>query len=321
MITTLPARLRTLTLLFVLAVLAPQAGQAVAPPSPGFSGDRAFTQLKTLCDMGPRVPGSPAARKAGDWLLARLRACGDEVWEQPFTHVVSKKHPMAKGNPQWTSKGLGMRNIVCRFKPKATRRLLLAAHWDSRPFADMDPDKTKRSQAVLGANDAASGVAILLELARCLKAKAPGMGVDIVLFDGEDWGQQGHLEDYFLGSKAYARAMTRPLPEAGILLDMVGDRNLRLPMEPFSLQAAPDLMERLWSTAERLGYGHIFIREMGPAVQDDHLPIIQRGVPMVDLIDFDYPQWHTVRDTPAACSPASLDVVGKVVEALIRQGL
>lgn len=296
-------------------------GEAAAPAKAQFSGERAYAQLKTLCAFGPRVPGSSAARKSGDWLFTTLRGLGDEVWEQAFTHVVRKGHPMAKGHPEWSSKGLRMRNIVCRFKPKATRRLLLAAHWDSRPFADMDPDRARRSQPVLGANDSGSGVAILLELARCLKAQAPGIGVDLVLFDGEDWGPQGHLEEYFLGSKAYARSLGRPLPEAGILLDMVGDSKLSLPIEPYSQQAAPELVERIWSTAERLGYGHIFVRDLGPAVQDDHLPLIQRGVPTVDIIDFDYPQWHTTKDTPAACSAASLDAVGKVVEAVVRQGL
>jgi len=310
---------RALAALLLLCALAP--GTAAAPPASCFNGERAYAQLKSLCAMGPRVPGSPAARKAGDWLLQTLRGLGDEAWEQPFTHVVRKGHPMAKGHPEWSTRGLPMRNIVCRFKPKAARRVLLAAHWDSRPFADMDPDRSKRQQPVPGANDAASGVVVLLELARCLKAKAPSMGVDIVFFDGEDWGPQGHLEEYFLGSKAYARSLGRPLPEAGILLDMVGDRNLSLPMEPFSLQAAPELVERLWNTAERLGFGHLFLRETGPAVQDDHLPLIQRGVPMVDIIDFDYPEWHTLRDTPAACSAASLDAVGKVVEAFVREGL
>jgi len=228
---------------------------------------------------------------------------------------------MARRTPALAKEGLRMRNLVCRFQPKATRRVLLAAHWDSRPFADLDPDRGKRHQAVLGANDAASGVVVLLELARCLKARPPAFGVDIVLFDGEDWGEQGRLDEYFLGSRHYARQLGRPMPVAGVLLDMVGDRRLAIPQEPYSLQAAPELMERVWSLAERLGYGHIFLREIGPAVQDDHLPLIQRGVPMIDIIDFDYPEWHTTRDTPAACSAASLEAVGRVVEALLREGL
>jgi hypothetical protein len=292
---------------------------AVAADQPCVDGDRAFALLVELCEFGPRVPGSPAARKSGDWLLARMKALGDEAWEQPFQAAVRAGHPLAKRNPELAAKGLAMRNLVCRFKPADTRRLLLAAHWDSRPFADLDPDKNKRNQPVLGANDAASGVAILLELARCLKERPPACGVDIVLFDGEDWGEHGHLDEYFLGSRVHARALTRPLPEAGILLDMVGQRDLRLPMEAYSAQAAPHLVEHVWSLAERMGFGHIFVREMGPAIQDDHLMLIQRGVPMIDIIDFDFPEWHTTKDTPAVCRAASLEAVGLVVEAFIRE--
>jgi glutaminyl-peptide cyclotransferase len=305
-------------LALLLALALPARGPAA--PTACFSGERANQQLKDLCALGPRVPGTPAAAKAGDWLLTRLRALGDEVWEQPFTYKVRRSHPVAKANKALAEKGLRMRNIVCRFRPRDSRRLLLAAHWDSRPFADLDPDKSKRGKPVLGANDAASGVAILLELARCLKAKPPAFGVDIVLFDGEDFGEHGRLDEYFLGSRHYAKTLGRPLPEAGVLLDMVGDRNLRLPFEAYSRQANPELQDRVWDLAESLGFGHIFVREPGPAVQDDHIPLIQRGVPMIDIIDFDYPQWHTTADTPAACSAASLEAVGLTVEALIREG-
>jgi hypothetical protein len=304
--------------LFVLGLCLPARGPAA--PAALFSGAKAYQQLKDFCALGPRVPGSPAARKAGDWLLTRLRALGDECWEQPFTHKVRATHPLAKANKALSTQGLRMRNLVCRFRPKDPRRLLLAAHWDSRPFADMDPIKAKRSQPVLGANDSASGVAILLELARCLKTRPPSLGVDIVFFDGEDFGEQGRLDEYFLGSRFYARNLGRPHPEAGILLDMVGDKNLRLPWEPFSRQSAPELQDRIWELAEGLGFGQIFVREMGPAVQDDHLPLIERGVPMVDIIDFDYKPWHTTQDTPAACSAASLEAVGLTLEALIREG-
>lgn len=304
--------------LLLLCLGLPARGPAA--PAACFSGTRAYQQLKELCALGPRVPGTPAARKAGDWLLTRLRALGDESWEQPFTHKVRASHPLARKDKRLSTQGLRMRNLVCRFRPKDSRRLLLAAHWDSRPFADMDPVKAKRTQPVLGANDAASGVVVLLELARCLKARPPSFGVDIVLFDGEDFGEQGHLEEYFLGSRFYARTLARPIPEAGVLLDMMGDKNLRLPLEPFSRQSAPDLQDRIWELAESRGFGHIFVRETGPAVQDDHLPLIERGVPMVDIIDFDYPQWHTLQDTPAACSAASLEAVGLTLEALLREG-
>jgi hypothetical protein len=309
----------TLLWLLLLGLCLPANGPAA--PVGCFSGAKAYQQLKDLCALGARVPGSPAARKAGDWLLTKLKALGDETWEQAFTHKVRANHPLAKRDKTLSTQGLRMRNLVCRFRPRETRRLLLAAHWDSRPFADMDPVKANRVKPVLGANDAASGVVVLLELARCLKAQPPGMGVDIVLFDGEDFGEQGHLDEYFLGSRFYARNLGRPRPEAGILLDMVGDKNLRLPLEPFSRQAAPDLQDRVWDLAEGLGLGDIFVREPGPAVQDDHLPLIERGVPMIDIIDFEYPQWHTLQDTPATCSPASLEAVGRVLETLIREGL
>lgn len=281
-----------------------------------FDGERAFALLEELCAFGPRVPGGEAHRLAGDWLLERLRRDCDEAIEERFVHAPSAGHPLAAAHPD----GIAMRNLVGRVGPGAQRRVLLAAHWDSRPFSDQESDSARAALPVLGANDAASGVAVLLLLAERFAAAPPAVGVDFVLFDGEDFGQQGNLDEYFLGSREHARRLGWPRPEAGILLDMVGDRDLRLPIEAYSWRHAPDLVRAIWNTARELGLDGIFAPVVGPAVMDDHLPLLEAGVPCIDIIDFDYPEWHTNGDTPDACSPESLQAVGRVLEEVLRSG-
>jgi len=283
-----------------------------------FSGERAYALLEEFCAIGPRVPGSAEHRRSLDWLVEHLRGVGDEVYTQSFVHHPAPGHPLAQADTTLCRTGLRMFNIVCRFDPHRGNRILLAAHWDCRPFCDADPDTALRRLPVPGANDAASAVAVLLELARIISAEPLARGVDIVLFDGEDFGRQGHLEEYLLGSRHFAANLPRPAPRAAILLDMVGDADLRLPIEAISWRAAPELCREVWETAELLGHQDVFVDEIGAAITDDHVPLLAAGIPAIDIIDFDFPEWHTTRDTPATCAPRSLQIVGEVMLEYLR---
>ena len=270
-----------------------------------FNAKSAFAYLEKQCEFGPRVPGTTAHQEAGAYLFAELEKYTDEVVFQPFEF-------------RNRDKTVQMNNILARFGEDSSGKMLLAAHWDTRPFADRDPDSANRNTPILGANDGASGVAVLLEVARVLKSKPPPTQVIIALFDGEDYGRT--VSTMFLGSTHFAENMDKWKADFGILLDMVGDRTLTLPMERYSWNAARDLTETIWRRAEELGLP-AFQHRLGPAIMDDHLPLIQSGVPTIDIIDFDYPHWHTVDDTPDKCSAESLEIVGRLVLDIIYSGL
>jgi Zn-dependent M28 family amino/carboxypeptidase len=217
---------------------------------------------------------------------------------------------------------LPLTNIIARFNPKAKEWILLAAHWDSRPTADCEALADKRKLPIPGANDGASGTAVLLELARVFAADRPKVGVVMVFFDGEDYGPGA--DAMFLGAKHYAaeaaKGLTWPKREHisyGILLDMVGDKDLRIPQEQKSLDAAPEVMNKIWSTAASLGYDKTFPAVPGDAIGDDHIPLIGAGIKCVDIIDFEYGPWHTLDDTPDKCAAQSLKKVGDVVAAVV----
>ena len=275
-------------------------------PSDGtFNAKRAFAYLEKQCEFGPRVPGTTTHQETGVYLFAEIEKYADEVVFQPFEF----RHQ---------DRTVQMNNILARFGEDSGEKMLLAAHWDTRPFADQDPNIANRNTPILGANDGASGVAVLLEVARVLKSKPPPIQVIIVLFDGEDYGRT--VSTMFLGSTHFAQNMGGWEADFGILLDMVGDRTLALPMERYSWNAARDLTEAIWQRAEELGLP-AFQRRLGPAIMDDHLPLIQSGVPTINIIDFDYPHWHTVEDTPDKCSAESLEIVGRLVLDIIYSGL
>lgn len=296
----------------LLAALLCLCGLGQAAP---FDRTRSFGYLETLCGLGPRYPGAPGHTAARDWLVKTLTPLGDQVSVQKFTHTVRKSHPMhGKVGPT-----LNLSNVICRFRPEQKRRILLTAHWESRPFCDMEKDPVKAKQPLVGANDSASGVAVLLELATIWAKTPPPIGVDIVLVDGEDWGQEGVIDDYLLGSRHLARNLPVPRPFLAINVDMIGDTNLDLQIELNSWRSSPDTIELIWGTAEELGYGDVFQRSFGQSILDDHVPLIQAGIPAVNLIDFTYPAWHTTRDTPALCSSESLGIIGDVLLATIRQ--
>ncbi|MEE9465006.1 MAG: M28 family peptidase, partial [Candidatus Neomarinimicrobiota bacterium] len=217
-------------------------------------------------------------------------------------------------------------NYLARFNLASPVRVLLLAHYDTRAVADQDPDPANRNQPILGANDGASGVAVLLQLAKLMAREPPLVGVDLLLVDAEDVGRSGDLANFALGTKAFLTALDQLLggirPRYAVLLDMVGDAQLRLPIEYYSWRDSRRLVQRIWRLARDLGYSQ-FVFEYGPAIYDDHVPLLEAGIPAVDIIDMNYPNaygpsyWHTLEDTPDKCSPESLEAVGTVVTILI----
>lgn len=302
--------MRALALALALAGLGCRGGEpsrAVAAPRTAFDGQKAYAYVRRQLEFGPRVPGTAGHRQAGDWLVETLRAAADTVIVQEWVHVT------ARGD------SLPMRNILARFRPSAAERVLYAAHWDTRPVADREPDPSRRSLPIPGANDGASGVAVLLALADALHAAPPPAGVDLLLVDGEDYGDFDRNEDVFIGSTWFAAHLPSPdyRPLFGVVWDMVGDRDLQLYQEVNSVQAAPEVVSRVWGVAEALGYGAQFVAQSKYAITDDHIPMLQRGLRVIDVIDFDFPYHHRLTDNLSSVSAASLQVVGDVALRLV----
>ena len=213
-------------------------------------------------------------------------------------------------------KEIVLTNIIANFYPEEKERIHLCAHWDTRPWADQDPKIENQTKPILGANDGASGVAILLELAHILSQKKPKYGVDLVFFDGEDYGKKGNLKDFCLGSSFFAKNLEGYKPKFGILLDMVGDKDLNIYKEQYSYTYAPDIVDFIWGKAKKLKLNS-FQNQTRYSLWDDHMPLILAGIPTVDIIDFDYPYWHTTEDTPDKCSAQSLETVGRLLIAIL----
>ena len=283
---------------------------ATAIEIPRFDSTRAFAFLTLQTALGPRVPGSASHDQCIRQLIDSLRTKADTVIVQEFPHL----HPRLGR--------LRLTNVVARFLPSLTKRLMLTAHWDSRPWADSDPSETNRSKPVPGANDGASGVAVLLELAAQFRLHPPPVGIDVVLFDEEDAGTSGDLSSWCIGSRYFASHLPNGFTcRAAVNLDMVGDRFLQIRREQRSDQLARDILDRVFAAAAETGAA-AFIDEPGDSVFDDHVVLNSVGIPAVDLIDFDYTEngrsfWHTVDDLPAHCSAASLHEVGTVLLNLI----
>jgi glutaminyl-peptide cyclotransferase len=289
--------MRRISLLLALVFpMLPLPARGAAPP-PLFDQERAYRDLVKQCEFGPRVPGTRAHAQCADWLVAQLKPLADSVVRQQFAVQIE-------------GKSVRLTNLIATFNPKAKEHVLLCAHWDTRPRAECDPDPAKRGQPILGANDGASGVAVLLEIARALKAHPPKQKVTLVFFDGEDYGAD--VDTMFLGSRHFAAHYTGRPPDWAVLLDMVGDKDLRLPQERNSLERAPEVVTRLWNVAQRAG-STAFLPKPGPSILDDHIPLLDRGIPCIDIIDFTYPPWHTAADTPDKCAPESLGQVGRAV--------
>lgn len=283
-------------LLFIVAAAAALVvfGLVVVFGSPQlatFDGQRAFADLEYQVVLGPRTPGSPGHAAVVDWMVSNLRSAG---WQVEIQQTTRLGHPI--------------RNIIAK-SGEGTPWVILGAHYDSRLVADQDPDPARRTDPVPGANDAASGVAVLLELARVLPVDLPGE-VWIVMFDAED---NGGIEswDWILGSRAFADSL-QAHPDAVVIVDMIGDADLDIYLEGNS---DPSLRGEIWAQAAALGYSDVFINMERHTMLDDHTPFLELGIPAVDIIDFDYPYWHTIADTPDKTSAESLKAVGDVILA------
>lgn len=283
--------------------MAAARGAQPAPEELKFDSATAWRHLIKQTEFGPRFSGSEAHKATRDWLVDRLKESCENVRTQEFTH-------------QWSvgDKKITMWNVIGEVNWKdAKTRVLLLAHWDTRPYADQDPDDRNRSKPIVGANDGASGVAVLLELMNALKGRLPkDLGVMVLLTDGEDLGPS--LQEMFLGAAHFAKNMPTPKPDYGILLDMIGDKDLRVPIERNSYAYAPKLVRELYAHAAKVGLADTFPNQFGPWIEDDHIPLNEAGLPTVDLIDFTYEPWHTIHDTPDKCSAESLGKVGKLME-------
>ncbi|MCP4580020.1 MAG: M28 family peptidase [candidate division Zixibacteria bacterium] len=273
---------------------------------PEFNKDKAFNYLVKQCDFGPRVPNSEAHRLCGDYLFDRLSANADICYRQKFSYYDS-----LRGDT------LRLTNLISSFnKDNTTHRVLLCAHWDCRPWADNDPDSSLHGRPVMGASDGASGVAALLEIADILKEKSPSIGVDIILFDGEDYGSSGAPDQWLLGSKYFAANIGSYRPTYVLLLDLIGDTDLNIHKEYYSQTYAGSLVSRIWAAAAIDSAKH-FHPDIVHSVYDDHIPFLELGIPAAVIVDMDYKWWHTVEDTPDKCSAESLAEVGRVVLRLL----
>lgn len=281
---------------------------------PPFDGANAYAQVKAQVEFGPRNPGSAGHSLALTYLQNELNKYADEVKLQQFTY------------PGYNEQ-LNLTNIVARFNPENKKRIMICAHWDTRPRSEHSKDTTKRNLPIPGANDGASGCGIILELARVLKGHDLNIGVDLVLLDGEDYGKESDLDNYCLGAKYYAvNIQGGTHPEFAILLDMVGDKDAVFMKEAGSVEYAPDIVNLIWDIAASVDAG-VFAPRGGESIYDDHIPLNQAGIKTVDIIDAelvgaDTPverrnYWHSDRDNMDNISQSTLQQVGNVLVYLL----
>lgn len=274
-----------------------------------FDHNRAFRDIEKQCSFGPRNPGSSGHARCLEWIKSEVARTSDTSISQSFSGRIGRQ------THQFT-------NVIAVYAGQdQTRSILLGAHWDTRPRADQDTDPSGGARPVPGANDGASGVAALLELGRLFSTRKPPLTVIMVFFDAEDAGNLG--AEFCLGSTYFASRYRQtlkelsPLPRFGIVLDMVGAKELSIPREAASQESAPALMDAIYDHAKEAGLSGVFPDKPGQRIYDDHVPLIEAGLPSVDLIGFDYAYWHTQQDTPDKCSPDSLRAVGEVVARTI----
>jgi len=288
----------------------PVRRNAAQQPVSGFDGEMAYKYLTKQTAFGPRSPGSKGHAECLSYLLNELRRYAERVESQDFVSTLPD------------GKQVRLTNLIASFNGRIANRLFISAHWDTRLWADQDPDKKNWTKPIPGANDGASGVAVILEIARQLKRRPPSVGVDLILYDGEDLGKTGRPESFSAGAKYFAAHRPDGFnPKFGINIDMIGDRVLQILREQNSERLAPDVQNLVFETAKRLGATQ-FTDAPGLEITDDHLPLNNVGIPTIDLIDFSYPDdsnkyWHTLADTADKCSAESLAAVGKVLLDII----
>jgi hypothetical protein len=279
-------------------------------PRPGkFDGESAIRYAKAQLDFGPRVPGTDGAQRAGDWIIEQMSQRADTVIVQSWTQTLSNGKPIP------------LRNIMARFRPDLPDRVLYVTHWDTRPMSDQAEDPAQRTLPMPGANDGASGVGLFVALADALKKTPPSMGVDLLFVDGEDYGNFDSMQDVLMGSTYFATHLPSPAyrPIFGVLWDMIGDRDLLIRQEQNSTAQAPEVVRKVWDAAKDLGHDDVFVEQATPyAITDDHIPLLQAGLRVIDVIDLEYPYHHRPSDTIDKISARSLSIVGDVAEALVR---
>ena len=283
---------------------------------PAFDADSAWVFVENQVKFGPRVPNSEAHVACGNYLTSELKRFGAQVYEQEATLTA------------YNGTQLKAKNIIGSFNPENSKRVLLFAHWDSRPYADHDKDPANQMKPIDGADDGASGVGVLLEMARQFSIKSPAIGIDIIFFDAEDYGTPEFVKEYkentwCLGAQFWAKNphVKGYKADFGILLDMVGAKNASFFKEATSMRYAPQVVEEVWSTARDLGYGKFFINAEGGAITDDHqYVILGRNIPCIDIIYTDPesdngfgPHWHTQNDTMDNIDRETLKAVGQTV--------
>ena len=306
----------------------PEPKPSAPPPPPGsevavpkFNRDSAFHFVQKQVDFGPRVPNTKSHLACKNWLTGQFEKYGLKVTVQPFK---------AKA---YTGEVLNGFNIIAQYNPAAQKRILLAAHWDTRHIADSKLNKEKRDQPIPGADDGGSGVGVLLEIARQLQNHPANIGVDFVLFDAEDHGNDASAdpqpETWCLGSQHWAKNLVPPAyrPKYGILLDMVGARNTRFPKEGVSMKFAPHIVDKVWALGRQLGYDRFFVNETAGAVTDDHYFVNTIAkIPMIDIIGMPTPpgtnnsfgrHWHTHDDNMQVIDARTLRAVGQTLLAVI----
>lgn len=290
--------------------------------APSFNADSAYLYIQAQADFGPRVPNTQAHQACGNYLAAQLEKFGAKVYNQ-YADLIAYDGTVLKA-----------RNIIGAYKPESKKRIMLCAHWDSRPYADNDPDPSKHHTPILGVNDGASGVGVLLEVARQLQQEQPTLGIDLIFFDAEDYGipdfYKGRYipDSWCLGSQYWARTphVSGYNARYGILLDMVGGKDATFYYEGYSSETARSEMKKIWKKAHELGYGKYFVKKDGGTVTDDHVYVNTLArIPCVDIINYDAdnPQssfgsfWHTVDDTMEHIDRQTLKAVGQTVMDVI----
>jgi len=284
---------------------------------PDFDKTRAFSYVRKQVEFGPRVPNTEAHKKCSAWMIEEFKSHGARVIAQEF-------QPTA-----FDGTVLQGTNIIASHNPSASHRIILAAHWDSRPFSDQDPDSSQHKTPVDGADDGASGVGVLMEISRNLQlSPLKKLGIDIILFDCEDYGNDGgEMESWCLGSQHWSKNFHQEGYKAdyGILLDMVGGKDPNFSQEYYSRQLAPRVMDKVWGIAQEMGYGQWFVNTAGAPIIDDHIFVNKDArIPMINIINrpagsktgFVH-HWHTQKDNLNAIEPATLEAVGKVLIRLI----
>lgn len=299
----------------------PVVDETVEKPSvkiPAFNGDSAYIYVKNQVDFGPRVPGTKEHKACKEWLISKFESFGADVIAQDFTAKI------------YTGDKLASTNIIAQFNPKHKKRVILSAHWDSRMMAEMDKDAKKRDTPILGADDGASGVGVLVEMARIIKENPIDLGIDIILFDAEDQGERGPnspKENWCLGAQYWSKNFHKDNYKAkyGILLDMVGTKNPRFGKDGTSKQFASKIQDKVWKLARQMGYSNMFVNENTGAITDDHYFVnVIAGIPMIDIINQPLnsqtgfgPHWHTHNDDMQVINKNTLRSVGQVVAAAV----